>query len=280
MFLTADLKRYHVYHVDVYQGKNASNIDIHPSIRSLPTTQKAVLNAMIALEMHENKNHGARHVSLDNRYQCPELAHVLREKFHILSTGTVRRNRKGWNTEMFNLKKDEGRGTFKRAYDPHNHVACIQWIDSKPVNFVTTDTQNWSVGEVRQQVGSTKQIVKCPEAIIKYQKEMGGVDKGDQFCAHGGGFANKAHFKKWYKKTLFGLFDIKLLNAFAVFFKMCCEIRQLRGDTRLLPLKHHEVLMYCAEAMITFQDKNAPPTPEVVRDQRKRRKSRKEMCGG
>ena len=31
---------------------------------------------------------------------------------------------------------------------------------------------------------------------------MFGVDKGDQIRAHGGGFATKAHFKKWYKKCL------------------------------------------------------------------------------
>jgi hypothetical protein len=29
---------------------------------------------------------------------------------------------------------------------------------------------------------------------------MFGVDKGDQMRVHGGGFATKAHFKKWYKK--------------------------------------------------------------------------------
>jgi hypothetical protein len=50
------------------------------------------------------------------------------------------------------------------------------------------------------------------------------VDKGDQYRARGGGFANKAHFKKWYKKILLGLFDIMLLNAF-VCYNMCLEER-------------------------------------------------------
>jgi hypothetical protein len=66
MFATANSKSYEVYHVDVYQGRNSQNIDIHPSIHSLPTTQKAVLNAVIAMDLHKSKNHGARHIAMDN----------------------------------------------------------------------------------------------------------------------------------------------------------------------------------------------------------------------
>jgi hypothetical protein len=49
---------------------------IHRVARSLPTMQKAVLNAVLKTGMH-NEVHGARHIALDNRYQCPELAFVL-----------------------------------------------------------------------------------------------------------------------------------------------------------------------------------------------------------
>jgi hypothetical protein len=47
MFICADAHSYHIYHVDVYQGRNSSNIGIDDTIASIPTTQKAVLNAMI-----------------------------------------------------------------------------------------------------------------------------------------------------------------------------------------------------------------------------------------
>ena len=46
-FVMADTKYYFIYHLDVYQGANKSNIDIDASITSLPTTQKAVANAIL-----------------------------------------------------------------------------------------------------------------------------------------------------------------------------------------------------------------------------------------
>ena len=48
-FILADTEHYFVYHLDIYQGKNKANIDIHPSVRNLPTTQKAVSNAIIKI---------------------------------------------------------------------------------------------------------------------------------------------------------------------------------------------------------------------------------------
>ena len=48
----------------------------------------------------------------------------------------------------------------------------------------------------------------------KYQKGMGGVDRGDQHRETGAGFCRKAHFKKWYKKSFFAICDFMLLNSF------------------------------------------------------------------
>jgi len=94
-FVMADASSYHIYHLDVYQGKNASNIDVHESICGMPTTQKAVLNACISMNLNGGlRTDGARHLTMDNRYQCPELVYTLREKFHMYSTGTCRQNRR------------------------------------------------------------------------------------------------------------------------------------------------------------------------------------------
>jgi hypothetical protein len=95
MFICADASTYHIYNVDIYQGRNASNIDIDDTIATVPTTQKAVLNAMIQMGLEEDISNGARSIALDNRYQCPELAHCLRERFYMYSYGTCRSNRKG-----------------------------------------------------------------------------------------------------------------------------------------------------------------------------------------
>jgi Transposase IS4 len=92
-FILACSKSYAILHLDVYQGRNATNVGIKPYLHDLPTTQKATMNAVIsALGVEER---GARHVSIDNRYQCPELAVLLMTKANVYSTGTVRKNRKG-----------------------------------------------------------------------------------------------------------------------------------------------------------------------------------------
>ena len=43
----ADSQFYFIYHLDVYQGKNTANIDVHPLVKNLSTTQKAVVNAIL-----------------------------------------------------------------------------------------------------------------------------------------------------------------------------------------------------------------------------------------
>jgi hypothetical protein len=48
-----------IRHLDVYQGTNSPNIGIDDSIADAPTTQKVVLNAVIARNI-ANSSHGAR----------------------------------------------------------------------------------------------------------------------------------------------------------------------------------------------------------------------------
>eukprot|EP00957_Ditylum_brightwellii_P070128 5326957-Ditylum_brightwellii.AAC.1 len=42
-----DIKYLFIYHLDVYQGKNKNNTDIHSDVINFPTTQKAVGNAIL-----------------------------------------------------------------------------------------------------------------------------------------------------------------------------------------------------------------------------------------
>jgi Transposase IS4 len=78
-FILARSKTYLIYHIDVYQGKNSANIGIYPPAANLPTTMKAVVNAIVTSDLKNGSNdvNGYRVVSLDNRYQCPQLAYLL-----------------------------------------------------------------------------------------------------------------------------------------------------------------------------------------------------------
>jgi Transposase IS4 len=135
--------------------------------------------------MH-TETHGARHIALDSRYQCPELAFLLRQKFKIYSTGTCRQNRKGWDKNIMNLGKNEERGTYKFSVDCNNKVICCQWVDSKVVNVVSS-ILSMEITQIYQQVGSKRSAFACPVIVTQYQKNMLGVDKSDQMHAAGGG---------------------------------------------------------------------------------------------
>ena len=81
----ANPRQYFIVHIDIYQGRNTANIDIDHQIKWLPTTQKAVVNAAIKLNIAMDPD-GMRCIYMDkNRYQCTELALLLREKYQIYS---------------------------------------------------------------------------------------------------------------------------------------------------------------------------------------------------
>jgi hypothetical protein len=86
-FIMACPKTYYIHHLDVYQGKKASNVGVAEQARCLPMTQKAVLNAVLATRIANNPD-GARTLAMDNRYGCPELGTLLQSWFGIYSVGT------------------------------------------------------------------------------------------------------------------------------------------------------------------------------------------------
>ena len=71
-FTFADSRDYFMYQLNVYQGKNKSNVDIRSSVRSLPTTQKAVANSILKSGINNDKD-GCRYLYMDNRYAAPQL---------------------------------------------------------------------------------------------------------------------------------------------------------------------------------------------------------------
>ena len=87
-------------YLDVYRGKNYSNVGVVGSHKSLPTTQKVVCNAMVNSGIDNDPN-GYRIIWMDNRYDCPELCAYLWERYNILSAGTCRKNRIGWDKDFF-----------------------------------------------------------------------------------------------------------------------------------------------------------------------------------
>ena len=193
-FVIADSKYNFIYHLDVYQGKNKANIDIVPIVSTLPTTQKAVANAIIKSGIN-NDVHGSRHIFMDNRYAAPQWFVIMLKEWNLRGVGTCKSNRKGFPSAELPLSNSSNRGSFVRLVDKRLGIVATRWKDSKILQTISTVMIS-GVGVVSRQVGSNVVKVSCPNDIIEYQKYMGGVDKGDQHRVMGASFANASHFKK------------------------------------------------------------------------------------
>ena len=65
-----------IYHIDVYHEKNATHTHIVEEAWSLPTTQKAVINAVVSSGISTDPN-GMQELYMDNWYTAPELFLLL-----------------------------------------------------------------------------------------------------------------------------------------------------------------------------------------------------------
>lgn len=259
-FVLSCSKRYTILHLDVYQGKNSNNVGINEQLKDFPVTQKAVLNALWQRGLHLETS-GYRFLAADNRYACPELAVACRDKFNTYMSGTCRANRVGWEKEGMDLKKTSERGSSKMMYDSANEILIGQWRDNKVVQFVSS-TNEGGLGKVKRQIGSQKVDFDCPNALIQYQKNMFGVDKGDQMRTHGAGFSNKVHFKKWYKRVYLAILDCGLLNTL-VAWNLSAEDHTLRSRKTL---RRHELYAYIAQSLCDYVDpKKAEEEAEAER---------------
>ena len=101
-FILADAKYDFIYHIDMYHGKNTENIDIHPSLHNLPTTQKAFENAIIK-SVIENDPRGYRHIYVNNRYASLQQFPIMGSNYNLREVGTRISNRKGYDSEQLLL---------------------------------------------------------------------------------------------------------------------------------------------------------------------------------
>ena len=97
-FILADAKYSFIYHLVVYQGKNKANVNIHHSIRNLPTTQKAVVNAILKSGISNDINR-CHHIFMDNCYAAPQLITLMLTNYNSRALGTCKANRIGFESD-------------------------------------------------------------------------------------------------------------------------------------------------------------------------------------
>ena len=193
---------------------------------------------------HEIHNSGY-HLFADNWFSCTR---VVRE-MHALGvgyTGTVRVNRvdKAFtDTKEWKKKAERGhmraRKTTAAAGPPT--IYCTQWMDKKPVTFLTTEPG--VVGSIDRKVSDKKartyqkKSYTVPSCVTNYNQGKVGTDRMDQMIA-------MLYFKnrfRWHVKCFIHFMYIILNNAHVTWK----EIRDpLPGvDMSKTALRHYVMLM-------------------------------------
>ena len=183
----------------------------------------------------------------------PQLFALMLTSYNLRAVGTCKANRIGFDLDKLNMDKLCERGIFVRKVDSRLGMVMTRWKDSKILQIISTVMQP-GIGEVRRRQGATVLRVKCPNDVIMYQNNMGGVDRGDQHRVVGAGFANVAHFKKWYKKVFLGIADFSLLQTFTAWnLSAVAPEREVRGGVpkrnKMIKWEFYSVV---AEEMMTY----------------------------
>lgn len=133
----------------------------------------------------------------------------------------------------------------------------IQWVDSKVVQFVSAVGIS-GLTKVKRRHGAELLEISCPNVIREYVDNMRGVDVGDQIRAHGGGFAVKNHFKKWYKKANLAVNDFQTLQGYIGWNMMALE------DNKMHTVGHSQFLAVYSEELLCYVDAEEHVTASYV----------------
>ena len=145
---------------------------------------------------------------LDNFYSSPVL---FQDMFNRKTgcCGTLRTNRKGTPDKIKAAKKLK-KGDHKEMYLTNGNLQVIKWQDKRPVSMLSTiHNADFVSVPVKGKPGETQ---LKPKAVIAYNKNMFAVDSSDQLHQY---LAFVHRTLKWWKRLLFHLLGLALVNAYA-----------------------------------------------------------------
>ena len=153
------------------------------------------------------------HIFCDNFFSGVDLFADL-QKDGIYACGTLRSNRLYFPNDLKAVVKKGLKNRGDSMTQQAGNLVVTVWQDNKPVSILSTNAQATPPLTVqRRQKDGTRKEVACPEAIVLYNKYMGGVDKGDQ---NRGYYHVRLKSRKMYKYIFWFLFDVTINNTFIV----------------------------------------------------------------
>eukprot|EP00957_Ditylum_brightwellii_P081514 6201660-Ditylum_brightwellii.AAC.1 len=109
-------ENYFIYHLDSYQGKNKANIDIDPTIKRLPTTQKDIANTILKSDIANDPN-GRRFLYMVNCNAAPQLFAIEATNWNICDVSTCKVNRMGFGSVTLKIDNAADRGDYLHLVD-------------------------------------------------------------------------------------------------------------------------------------------------------------------
>ena len=128
--------------------------------------------------------------------------------------GKNRTNKCPLLTEKEMKKKD--RGYNDHMVSSETNVLVCQWLDNKVVSVASNIHSLNPTHMVKCYNCKEKRHIEvsCPHLIKQYNRNMGGVDKCDMLMSL---YRNAMKSNKWYKRIMFHLFDMCVVNAWLLY---------------------------------------------------------------
>lgn len=136
---------------------------------------------------------------------------LLKKLPHAL-VGTCMSNRK--NVPVMNQKLQRGQSASQCTDDG---IICFKWQDTKEVLLMSNCHRNVIQTADRRLKDGTKKTFDCPEAIVFYNKMMGGVDKADQYSTV---YDIDRKTNKWWKRVFHRLLQMSVSNSWIIYQKL------------------------------------------------------------
>ena len=173
------------------------------------------------------------HVFFDNFYTSFKLVKDLEEQ-QTFACGTIRKNRGQFPDSFITAKLALGSSLFIR----NGNILAVHWKDKRDV-FVLSSFHGNSIENIQRYSGD----ITKPNIICEYNKNMGGVDKCDQYLSY---YALTRKSMKWWKKVFFRLFEMCIVNAMCIFFEKNPEFAKKKNSHKIfrLELVHEMVQLY------------------------------------
>lgn len=201
LFQLCESESGYIWNSFIYTGKGTY---CHEDYEAYGLSTKSVMTLI-----HDLKGQGYT-LATDNYYTSPELAELLIQNRTDIC-GTLKKNRKGLPNRLktSSIKKGEIIGFQK------GKMCAMKWKDKKEL-FMLSTFHSLDMVQINSKKDSSKTAIK-PEAVVWYNRSMGGVDRSDQCLSYYPVARNQQ--RKYYKKIFRFLLSQSVYNSYVLYKK-------------------------------------------------------------